>query len=172
MGFKRSWVQIPPARDGFEFPQMNTGSCSRLILLAVLMAFSGNARAAKGGSARLNDKAFDFAVRLISQRRFIADKKGAWMSHHSTRSQENAFIQANGFTAYANWFLAIDDRHPTDSKARYKFPLGDFERVHRCGLLAIKSRAHQYGYQEIEAAAIRLLKMIESARPSRQKRVD
>ena len=170
MGFKRSWVQIPPARDAFNIPQMNIRSC--LVLIAALIVSSGNTRAAKRSSVRLNDEAFDFAAALIAQGHFIADKKGAWKNHHPTRPQENAFIQANGFMEYAKWHLAFDERHPGNSKARYKFPFGDFQNVHRCGLLAVKARAHEYRYHEIEDAAAKLLEMIESTGPPAQKPVN
>ena len=121
---------------------------------------------------KLNTNAFDFAAALVAQNHFVTDKKGEWSKHHPARARENDYIRDQGFPQYAKWHLAIDEEHGLNSKARYKFPFGDFQNVHRCGLLAIKSRAHQYGYQEIEDAATRLLEMIESARPSRQKRVD
>jgi hypothetical protein len=123
-------------------------------------------------SLRLNVAAFDFARELINRGRFVADKKGAWSNDHPTRSQENDFVRDHGFGEFSKWHLAIDARHGDDSKARYKFPYGDFRNVHRCGLLAVRSRAREYGHHEIEAAAVRLLKMIESASPRRQERVD
>ena len=57
------------------------------------------------------------------------------------------------FTEYGKWHLGIDDSEPDDTKERYKFPYGDFELVHRCGLLAAESRAGQYKHTSIEAAA-------------------
>lgn len=49
--------------------------------------------------------------------------------------------------------LAIDTEEGEDTKGRYKFPYGDFEAVHRCGVLTAESRAGQYKYQDIELAA-------------------
>jgi hypothetical protein len=139
------------------------------ILLLAAPEIDGSARDA---GMIVNAEAFDWAAILISKGRFMADKKGAWRSHHPTCSHENAFIETNGFAEYAKWHLALDQCHSATSKARYKFPFGDFQNIHRCGLLAIKSRAHQYGYQEIEDAATRLLEMIESAGPAAEKNVD
>ena len=48
------------------------------------------------------------------------------------------------------------------AKARYKFPFGNFQNIHRSALLAAKNRARQYGYGDIENAATRLLEMIEA----------
>jgi hypothetical protein len=32
-------------------------------------------------------------------------------------------------------FLGVDEEHNKDSKGHYKFPYGDFEKVHRCAVL-------------------------------------
>jgi hypothetical protein len=126
----------------------------------------------RDAAIRINFEAFDWAATLIAQGRFVADKKGAWSSDHPTPSQENDFVRDHGFGEYAKWYLAVDECHSPDSKARYKFPYGDFQHVHRCGLLAIKNRARKYGYHDIEAAAAELLELIKSAGPGAQKRVD
>jgi len=121
---------------------------------------------------RVNVEAFNWATTLIAQGRFVADKKGAWSTDHPTPSREDGFVRAHGFQEYGKWHLAMDERHASNSKARYKFPFGDFQNVHRCGLLAIKGRAREYGYHEIEAAAAELLELIESAGPRAQKRIN
>jgi hypothetical protein len=59
----------------------------------------------------------------------------------------------------------VDDSEAADTKEHYKFPYGDFEYVHRCGLLAAESRAGQYKYTAIESAAARLLGMLDRVRP-------
>ena len=47
----------------------------------------------------------------------------------------------------------MDDEASEHTKARYKFPYGDFERVHRCGLNAAEVRAARQKYLDIEDAA-------------------
>ncbi|MGZ4258573.1 MAG: hypothetical protein ACXVRE_12495, partial [Gaiellaceae bacterium] len=51
------------------------------------------------------------------------------------------------------------------NKGRYKFPYGDFENVHRCGVLAAESRAGQYKYFDIENAAAHLHGMLDALMP-------
>ena len=51
--------------------------------------------------------------------------------------------------------------HPEDTKGRYKFPFGDFKRVHRCAVLSAESRAGQYKHHDIELAAAHLHEMID-----------
>jgi hypothetical protein len=117
------------------------------------------------GSVHLNENAVAFATGLIKEGHVIADGKGAWTGDRPSASQENLFIRRNGFAEYAKWHLAVDERYPENTKRRYKFPYGDFKNVHRCGLLAVKARAHQYGYAEIESAAAELERAIKDKPP-------
>ena len=69
----------------------------------------------------------------------------ATSGHRAAQNQpsteaENEFIEAHGWDEYANWHLGVDDEASEHTKARYKFPYGDFERVHRCGLIAAEVR--------------------------------
>ena len=130
------------------------------------------ADAPKSPAISLNQGGLQFAQQLIREGHVVADRKGAWAMHKASRATENEFIRAHGLDEYAKWHLAIDHRHSEQTKAHYKFPFGDLSNVHRCGLLAVKARAHEYGYAEIEAAATQLLALIESARPRGQKHVD
>jgi len=88
------------------------------------------------------------------------DSHGDWAQHQPSAEDKNEFIRRHGFGDYGQWHLGIDERRAENTKARYKFPYGDFENVHRSALLAVKSRAHQYGYANIESAAVQLLEMI------------
>jgi len=117
---------------------------------------------AQAGSLKLDRAAFQYAQELVSAGHFIADGKGAWRGHRRSADEENEFIRLHGFAEYAKWHLGIDERYPENTKRRYKFPYGDFKNVHRCGLLAARSRAAEYGYHDIEDAAARLTEMINS----------
>jgi hypothetical protein len=104
----------------------------------------------------LNEIAFRFAMELIKEGQVVVDSKGAWTKHRPSTDEENEFIRLHGFAHYAKWHLGIDRRFPENSKRRYRFPYGDFKNVHRCGLLAAKARARQYGYAEIGNVAAEL----------------
>ena len=137
------------------------------VAIAILFYATRDVFAQPQGSIKLNGDAFAFALRLIQERHVIADGKGAWSAHTPSAKEENEFIGLQGFGEYAKWYLGIDERYPANTKRRYKFPYGDFTNVHRCGVLAAKARARQYGYTEIEKAAAELLEMIRPAKPSR-----
>ncbi|PYJ24165.1 MAG: hypothetical protein DME99_00375 [Verrucomicrobia bacterium] len=111
-------------------------------------------------AVKLNIGAFEYAKELIKQGHIVPDGRGAWSEHHPSAVAENEFIRLRGFGEYAKWHLGIDVRYSENTKRRYKFPYGDFKNAHRCGMLAAKTRAHQYGYTEIENAASKLIKMI------------
>jgi hypothetical protein len=48
-----------------------------------------------------------------------------------------------------------------DNKGRHKFPYGDFENIHRCGVLSAEVRAAQYKHTDIEVAAAHLHGMLD-----------
>jgi hypothetical protein len=125
---------------------------------------------AQGRTVKLNENAFAYAKELIAQGRVVIDKKNDWRDHHPTAEEENAFIRAYEFAQYGKWHLGIDETHAERTKARYKFPFGDFKNIHRCGLLAVKSRAHQFGYADIEKAATQLIEIINSKKENQPAR--
>ncbi len=111
---------------------------------------------------KLNQQAFDHANELIKQRRVVVDDRGVWSLHRQSAREVNAFIRRQGLKEYAKWYLGVDDEKGEDTKGRYKFPYGDFKKVHRCGVLSAESRAGQYKHADIESAAAHLHGMLES----------
>ena len=134
------------------------------IAITVFIFSIGTVAAQSRRSIQLNEDALEFVAELIKEGRFIADHKGAWTKHRPSANEENEFIRLHGFADYAKWHLGIDNRFPGDAKRRYKFSYGDFKDAHRCGLLAVKARARQYGYAEIEDAATELERLIEQSK--------
>jgi hypothetical protein len=134
-------------------------ACVCCIVLASLFCAIGAVSAQSRGSIKLNENSFLFATQLIKQGHVIVDSKGAWGKHRPSADEENEFIRLHGFGEYAKWHLGIDDRFRENTKRRYKFPFGDFKSIHRCGLLAARSRAAEYRYYDIEGAAARLVQM-------------
>jgi hypothetical protein len=119
----------------------------------------------------LNRRAFNHAKDLIDEGRFVFDERDAWSEHRPSAQDENEFLRLHGFTEFGKWYLGINDQRPEDTKGHYEFPYGDFEKVHRCGVLSAESRAGQYKHFDIENAAAHLHGMIDgrkSAAPSKQ----
>jgi hypothetical protein len=115
-------------------------------------------------AVRLNETAFEHAKGLIAAGKFVLDERDDWSEHQPSAEQENRFLEEHGWPEYARWYLGIDDEEGEETKSRYKFPYGDFEKVHRCGLLAAESRAGQYKHFDIELATAHLHGMLEMAR--------
>jgi hypothetical protein len=95
---------------------------------------------------------------LIEQGDFVADYRNAWSEHQPSATSENRFIDEAGWGD-----LGIDPEEHKQTKARYKFPYGDFERLHRRGVLSAEVRAGQYKYADIEVAAAHLHGLIDGA---------
>jgi hypothetical protein len=115
-------------------------------------------------TVKLNTAAYEHAQDLIAAGKYVIDDREAWSEHQPSTQQENEFIRQHGIAEYAKWHLGIDDQQDRDKKAAYKFPFGDFEQVHRCGMLAAESRAGQRKYFDIELAVAHLHGMLEALR--------
>ncbi|MEA2535312.1 MAG: hypothetical protein QOJ93_3123 [Actinomycetota bacterium] len=113
-------------------------------------------------AVRLNRTSFDHAKALVKEGEFVVDERDAWSEHQPSTEQENRYIEEHGFAAYARWHLGVDDEENEDTKARYKFPYGDFAKVHRCAVLAAESRAGQRKYSDIELATAHLHGMLDA----------
>lgn len=113
-------------------------------------------------AVKLNDRAFGHAKSLIKDGSFVIDDRDAWSEHQPSAQQENAYIDEHGFDDYARWYLGVDDEEDVDNKGHYKFPYGDFEKVHRCGVLSAESRAGQRKYYDVELATAHLHGMLDA----------
>ena len=113
-------------------------------------------------ATKVNASGYRHARQLIEDELYVLDDRDAWSEHRPSARQENAFIELRGVGEYRRWYLGIDDDEPEDRKARYKFPYGDFERIHRCGVLSAESRAAQYRHVDIETAAAHLHGMLDA----------
>lgn len=112
-------------------------------------------------AVKLNRSAYEHAQQLIKDGRYVLDERDDWSEHQPSAAEENEFIAEQGYGEYSKWHLGVDDEKDEETKGRYKFPYGDFEDVHRCGVLAAESRAGQRKYADIETAAAHLHGMLE-----------
>ena len=115
-------------------------------------------------AVKLNKRAYEYAKKLIEERKLVIDEKDLWSEHQPSAEKENEFIREHGFSEYGKWYLGIDDEEDEDNKGYYKFPYGDFENIHRCGVLSAENRAGQYKYVDIENAAAHLHGLLDESR--------
>ena len=116
-------------------------------------------------AVKLNRSGYKHAQDLVRREQFVVDDRDAWSEHQPSTRDENEFIRANGVGEYSKWHLGIDDERDEETKQRYKFPYGDFKKIHRCAVLTAESRAGQYKYLDIERAAAHLHGMIDAGKP-------
>jgi hypothetical protein len=112
-------------------------------------------------TVKLNGPGYEHAKRLIEDGKFIDDEREAWSDHHPSTQTEQEFIDKNGFSEYGDWFLGVNDEYVEESRRHYEFPYGDFENVHRCGILAAQIRVGQGKYFDVGNAAADLLAVID-----------
>jgi hypothetical protein len=110
----------------------------------------------------VNDAAVKKARELIDARRYRL--RSRWADAQPRAADENAFLKAHGWEEYASWHLGLTDDAADETKARYAFVFGDFQRLHRMGLIACYYRAAEWEHHEIMLAAHGLLVYLHDSR--------
>jgi hypothetical protein len=110
-------------------------------------------------TVKRNDAGVNYAKRLIRDGKVVMDSD--WSKAQPSAGKESEYIDENDWNRYARWFLAVDTDEDETNKERYKFPYGDFSKVHRKGLIAAKQRAAQNDYTDVEKAADVLLDLVD-----------
>jgi hypothetical protein len=113
-------------------------------------------------AATLHRTGYAHARELVDQGKVTRDERDDWSDHQPSAEEESEFIRRHGLDEYGKWHLGVDPKESRETKAHYKFPYGDFKRVHRCAVISAESRAGQYKYLDIEKAAKHLLELIDS----------
>ncbi|MEV6283893.1 hypothetical protein [Kribbella sp. NPDC051770] len=113
-------------------------------------------------TVKLNQKAFDHAKGLIDAGRTAKDERDDWSEHAPTADQENTYLDKHGWQDYSQWYLGLETDMDEETKGRYKFPYGDFRRLHRCGVISAESRAAQNDYDDVAKALKTLLELLDS----------
>jgi hypothetical protein len=112
-------------------------------------------------SYSVNARAVERARRLIDARQYVLQSE--WGNVQPRAAEENAFLAAHSWDAYAEWHLGLTDGATDETKARYAFVYGDFRRVHRMGLISCHYRAAEWRHKAIELAAHELLQYFDDA---------
>lgn len=113
-------------------------------------------------ATKLNRDALKHAEKLIADGKVVRDERDDWSEHAPSADDENRLIKSRGWDAYAEWHLGIDRQESDETKGRYSFPFGDFQKIHRCAVISLESRAAQFDHDEIARAAKRLLEQIDA----------
>ncbi|HWC71150.1 MAG TPA: hypothetical protein VG993_08320, partial [Actinomycetota bacterium] len=103
----------------------------------------------------VNDAGVAKARELIDARRYRL--RSRWADVQPRAAEQNAFLKSHGWEEYACWHLGLTDGAADETKARYAFVFGDFQRLHRMGLIACYYRAAEWEHHEIMLAAHDLL---------------
>ena len=109
----------------------------------------------------VNEAAVKNARSMIAAGKIDTSDSDRWSSSKPDAKAENAFIEKHGWSEYAKWHLAYDDSENDETKGRYKFPFGDFTRVHRSGVIAAEQRAASEHDRAVQKAAADLKALID-----------
>ncbi|MHA7985247.1 hypothetical protein ACX9R5_05500 [Rathayibacter sp. CAU 1779] len=114
-------------------------------------------------TVKLNDRALGHARELVRQGKVVRDERDDWSEHAPSTNAQNEFIEKHGWGDYSQWHLGVDSDASEQTKGRYSFPYGDFEKVHRCAVISLESRAAQNDHDDIAKATKELLELIDGS---------
>ena len=112
-------------------------------------------------TVKLNQQGLRQARSLVRAGKVVLDERDDWSEDAPTPDEQNSFIEEHGWPDYGRWHLGVDDDMDRETKGHYKFPYGDFTKVHRCGVISLESRAGQFDHDEIRDEAKKLLELID-----------
>ncbi|MFP5320256.1 MAG: hypothetical protein ACLGIC_00250 [Acidimicrobiia bacterium] len=109
----------------------------------------------------LNDDAMEQAKALIDDGRYDWDT--SWSDAAPSTDDGNDVIDAEGYDGYGRWHLGIDVDASEETKGRFAFPYGDFDKVVRSAVIHGKQRASQNDHDELVDAFDELLQRLDEA---------
>jgi hypothetical protein len=112
-------------------------------------------------TVKLNKLAFEHAKSLVEKGQTAKDERDDWSEHAPTAAEQNAYLDKHGWSDYGLWFLGVDTEMDEETKGHYEFPYGDFQRVHRCGVISAESRAAQYNHADIQHALEKIHELLD-----------
>ncbi|MEO6019789.1 MAG: hypothetical protein ABIP45_06030 [Knoellia sp.] len=115
-------------------------------------------------SYSVNKTAVQHCRELIASGKFVLDSE--WGEVQPDADAENDFLESHDWDDYAVWHLGLTDGANDETKARYAFAFGTFDKVHRSALIACVFRAAQWRHKDVELAAHRLLQELDKASPA------
>jgi hypothetical protein len=110
-------------------------------------------------SYKVNGRAVAHAKRLIEAKQYVLDSD--WGEVQPSADDENAYLKAHSWDEYGAWFLGLTDGATKDTKGRHAFVFGDFNRIHRSGIIATHYRAAEWRHKAVELAAHNLLQLLD-----------
>lgn len=108
----------------------------------------------------VNDAALKQARKLIDDGKYDWDTP--WSDAAPSTDEGNDVIDEDGYDGYGRWHLGIDQQASEDTKGRFAFPYGDFDKVVRSALIHGKQRASQNDHEAVREAFDDLLERLDS----------
>jgi hypothetical protein len=111
-------------------------------------------------SYAVNELGVAHAQQLIKAHRYVLESD--WGKVQPGASEQNKFLKSHSWEEYAQWHLGLTEGAKDNTKARYAFVYGDFQRLHRSALIAAVYRASEWRHKAIELAAHDLLQFLDA----------
>ena len=113
-------------------------------------------------SYRVNEAGVRHARELIDAGEY--DDTTEWSDAAPSTAERNQEIEDAGREEWSRWYLAEDTDAGEGTKARFRFPYGDFSKVNRAALIHAEQRASQNDHADVAKAAEQLLDRLDAKR--------
>ena len=110
---------------------------------------------------QVNEDALKHARKLIDDGEYDWDT--SWSDAAPSTEDANDVLDDRGWDGYAEWHLGIDQNASEETKGRFAFPYGDFDKVVRSALIHGKQRASQNDHDDVRDAFDDLLQRLDDA---------
>jgi len=136
--------------------------CKACCLHRRVCAFAATGYVSDMPKYEVNEEAVAHARELIDARRYVV--RSRWQEAQPAAKEQNTFLKSHTWDQYGAWHLGLKIGATEETKNRYAFVFGDFQRLHRSGLIACHFRAAEYDHKQIELAAHDLLQLLDKKR--------
>jgi hypothetical protein len=106
---------------------------------------------------KANPSGVAHAKQLIDEGKWALNTQ--WSANQPSLEAQQNYLTRHGEEALSQWFLAVDTA--ANGGSTYQFPIGDFRKVHRSGVVAARRYAEQNQLGDLVEAADEILDLFD-----------
>jgi len=109
---------------------------------------------------KLHKEGYEHAEEMVRLGVEVDHFSDNWDEVKPTVDDELNYIDCHTLDEYGLWYLGVDTNIPSDNRAKYVYPYGDFNVVQESALIVAEQEAKKNNHDEIAVAARELLKKV------------
>jgi hypothetical protein len=118
-------------------------------------------------SLKLHQSAYDYAQKVVQNRRCVLDQPSDWTDHRPARNAEDKFIAVHGLAEFGRWHLGRTTRPPKAASVATSFRAATSRMFIVAQCWPAESLARRYKYTDIELAATHLHRLLDAMKANK-----